>query len=127
MRDDPNSAALLTIVADTLHTEVIPHLSGPPAYQARLAASVVAIVLRGLERGAADDLLEAERLRALLSRDGSLRDLNVDLAARLRDGRLSIDDPAVAAHLWETAMAKLAVDQPGYSRYTAIANSALTY
>ena len=125
MRDRPDAAALLAIVADVLRDQVIPHLDGAAAYQARIAASLVAIVRRGEERGVADDEAELTRLRALLAReDGDLHALNVDLAARLRDGSIALEDAPVAEHLWATTLAKLAVDQPGFARYRALTGTA---
>ncbi len=118
MRDQPDPAALLAIVAETLHADVIPNLTGPAAYQARIAASLVAMVARELQQGPADDAAETLRLKALLeASDGNLAELNSELAARLRDGRLAIDSPGVAQHLWATTLAKLAVDQPAFARY----------
>ncbi|MGJ3626936.1 hypothetical protein AB5I41_08600 [Sphingomonas sp. MMS24-JH45] len=39
---------------------MIPHLSGPAAYPARLAASLVAMVARSLDRGTGDAQAEVE-------------------------------------------------------------------
>lgn len=118
MRDRPDPFALLSIVADTLHADVIPNLTGAAAYQARIAASLVAMVAREIRQGPGDDAAEIARLRALLGRgEGELADLNADFAARLRDGRLMMESPDVAAHLWATTHSKLAVDQPAFPRY----------
>ena len=65
----------------------------------------------------ASDAAELDRLVALLGRTGSLAELNAELAARLSDGRMSLETPDLKAHLWATSMAKLAVDQPGYASY----------
>jgi hypothetical protein len=117
MRDQPGPVALLKIVGETLQNDVIPNLAGPSAYQARIAASLVAIITRELQRGATDDAAESARLRALGVQGDDLTALNADLAERLRDGRLSLESADVAAHLWETTLAKMAVDQPGFARY----------
>jgi hypothetical protein len=128
MQDRPTDAELLGIVADTLRTAVIPELTGPAAYKARIAASLVAMVARALVRGHGAEREEAERLRALLDRDGGdLASLNRELAARIRDGGVAEDDPLLLIHLWRTTLDKLAIDQPTYPRYTTVANGAQAY
>lgn len=128
MQDRPTDAELLEIVADTLRTVVIPELTGPAAYQARIAASLVAMVARALGRGPDAAYGEIERLRDLLDReDGDLASLNRELAQHIRDGGLSIDDPRLVAHLWCTTLDKLAIDQPTYPRYTTVANGVQAY
>lgn len=123
MRDEPGPIALLNIVAETLHADVIPSLTGAPAYQARIAASLVAIVLRELQHGPAADDRETERLKVLLGvGDGELPELNRELATRLRSGQMAPDDPDVAKHLWQTVMDKLEVDQPTFARYRQLKN-----
>lgn len=118
MRDEPGPIALLKIVAETLHADVVPSLTGAPAYQARIAASLVTMVLRELQHGSAADDREAERLKALLGvSDGKLPELNRELAAHLRSGTMALEDSDVAKHLWQTVMDKLAVDQPTFARY----------
>ena len=44
---------------------------------------------------------------------------NLALAAAIADGRLGPADPALLAHLWQTTLDRLAVDQPGYASYVA--------
>lgn len=112
MEDRPDSAALLDAVEALLRDEVVPRLDGATAYHARIATSVVAVVARQLRLGPAAAAAEIGRLRALLG-DGADAAM---LADRLRDGSSSIDDPAVADHLWLTTRAKLAIDQPRYPR-----------
>ena len=58
-------------------------------------------------------------LAALLNTDGTLEDLNGELARRIASGAVDLGTPGVAEHLWAVTLAKLAVDQPGYSGYRA--------
>jgi hypothetical protein len=48
---------------------------------------------------------------------GSLVELNRALAGKIADGELDLQTPGLAAHLWQTTMDKLAVDQPNYAAY----------
>ena len=86
-------------------------------FQARVAANACDLAAREAQLAPASDAAELDRLVALLGRTGSLAELNAELAARLSDGRMSLETPDLKAHLWATSMAKLAVDQPGYASY----------
>ncbi len=115
MHDAPDPAAILDAVGDLLRDVIVPELKGPTAYQARIAAGLVRLAAR--EWRSTNATTELDDLCTLLGcGDGTLRDLNAELADRLRTGVLSIDDPVVAAHLWRTTLAKLAVDHPAYRR-----------
>ncbi|KQT35312.1 hypothetical protein ASG29_04235 [Sphingomonas sp. Leaf412] len=116
MHDPPDAAALLDIVGDLLRTAIVPELDGALAYQARIAASLVAIAAREIRAAPADDAAEVASLRAILGTDDDLRALNVDLARRLADRSLDIGSPGVADFLRRTTLAKLAVDQPRFPR-----------
>lgn len=115
MHDAPNPAAILDAVGDLLRDVIVPELKGATAYQARIAASLVRLAAR--EWRSTDAMTELDELCTLLKYGGgTLPDLNAELADRVRTGLLSIDDPVVAAHLWRTTLAKLAVDRPEYPR-----------
>jgi hypothetical protein len=117
MQDRPEPQALLAAVRDFLLNDALPQLEGRAKLHARVAANVVALVQRQLQLAPASDAAELARLRALLGRDGSLAELNAELAGRIRDGEISPDDTALLQHLWATSLEKLAVDNPGYSGY----------
>ena len=92
----------------------MPELKGHTAFHARVAANALGIVMRELEQGPAAAAREQARLTTLLGRDGTLMELNRELGARLRDGRMALDAPGLAAHLAETTRDKVAIDQPSY-------------
>jgi hypothetical protein len=48
---------------------------------------------------------------------GTLGELNRALAERIAKGEADLLTPGLADHLWQTTMAKLAVDQPNYAAY----------
>ena len=118
MRSTPDLEVLLEAATDTLRQTVIPALDGAPAYQARMVANILGIAIRELRAGAADDGAELAGLGELLGRaEGDLRSLNRELAARIRDGGMPLTTPGLLAHLEQTALAAIAVEQPKYARY----------
>jgi hypothetical protein len=81
---------------------------------------VLDIVARELRLGPAAQAAEQARLRALLGADGTLAELNQRLCEAIASGRFDAGTPGLAGHLWAVTLAKLAVDQPGYSSYRQI-------
>jgi Domain of unknown function (DUF6285) len=104
MMDQPSSLELVTAVREFIEKHAMPELQGRTAFHARVAANALAIVMRELEQGPKANTEEAERLKKLLGRGGTL------------DG-LAVDDPALATHLTQTTLAKVAIDQPNYSGF----------
>ena len=117
MQDRPDVQELLDAVRDFLVQDAVPQLEGRARLHARVAANVIGLVQRELALAPTSNSAERVRLRALLGRDGSLAELNTELARRIRGGDLVWTDAALREHLWATALEKLAVDNPGYSGY----------
>jgi hypothetical protein len=117
MQDEPTPIELTTSVADFLRNDIAPLISGHQAFKLRVAINILDLVTRQLTREEASDAREAERLRALLGRDGSVTELNRVLAERIAKGEVDLATPGLADHLWATTMDKLAVDQPNYASY----------
>ena len=127
MQDLPTPEQLLAAVARFLRDDAGPalarHGDNALAYQARVAANMVDTVARQTVLGPAADATECRRLQALLGLPadhpdaGDLVSLNRRLASSLADGALDSAHPGLAAHLWATTLAKLAVDQPGYDTF----------
>jgi Domain of unknown function (DUF6285) len=117
VNDRPSAAQLVGAVRDFLERVAQPELRGHSAFCARVAANALAIVERELALGAGHDAAERQRLRALLGGDGPLEEQNRELCLRIRSGRTTLATPGLREHLRETTLAKLAVDQPGYSAY----------
>ena len=117
MHDKPSAAQLVAAVRDFLEKVAQPELRGHSAFHARVAANALAIVERELALGSEQDAAERERLRALLGRDGELEAQNRELCRAIRAGEITLDAPGLLDHLRATTLAKLAVDQPGYSGY----------
>jgi uncharacterized protein DUF6285 len=114
MQDEPTPVELTKAVADFLRNEITPAISGHNAFKLRVAVNVLDLVARQLTLAEGSDDAEAARLKTLLDIDGALIDLNRALAAK---GEVDLATPGLAEHLWQTTMAKLAVDQPNYGSY----------
>jgi predicted NBD/HSP70 family sugar kinase len=125
VNDRPTSVELLRVVERFLQKDVVPALSGPQRYHARVAANVVAIVAREIETEEAQLRGEWERLGRLLNLDEERPDareaLRADVGARsealvqrIRAGDADAgrwrDD--VLAHLRRTVADKLDVARP---------------
>jgi VIT1/CCC1 family predicted Fe2+/Mn2+ transporter len=115
--DPPRLLELVDAVREFLERQALPKLEGRTAFHARVAVNALAIIERQLRLGPDAERAELERLRALLGQDGNLDELNRALCARIRDGVVGMATPGLRAHLRETTLAKLAVDQPKYSGY----------
>ena len=119
MQDQPTPDEILTAVATFLKTVTGPHLAPHTAFQIRVAANAIEMAQRDIALSPGENAAEHARLTALLGHDGSLFDLNTELARRIETGEVDLATPGVAEHLWATTLAKLAVDQPNYSGYRA--------
>jgi Domain of unknown function (DUF6285) len=117
MQGKPTAAELVRAVRDFLETQAMPALDGRKAFHARVAVNALAIVERELESGRVACAAEHARLQALLGRDGSLAELNRELCRRIRAGEIDPGAAGVRAHLWETTLATVAIDQPKYATY----------
>jgi hypothetical protein len=117
MQDEPTPTELTKAVADFLRTDIAPMISGHNAFKLRVAINALELVVRQLTLEEGSSAAEAERLAKLLGIDGSLFEQNRALAERIAKGELDLATPGLSEHLWQTTVAKLAVDQPNYASY----------
>lgn len=117
MQDDPSPIEILKLVAAYLRETAVPLLPKNESFHARVTANAVDMVRRQLELQTLGEQAEKQRLIAMLGHDGSLSALNEELCEAIRAGTADVSSPVLRQHLWSTTMAKLAVDQPGYSAY----------
>ena len=114
-QDRPTAAELLAAIADFLREEALPALDKAEprlGFQMRVAANSLAILEREARLGPAADLREHERLAKLLGRDGTLDELNRELARQIRTGQRDERDAALMAHLEATIADKIAIANP---------------
>ena len=117
MQDEPTPEELIKAVADFLRDELTPEISGHKAFKLRVSINALDLATRQLALQEGSDAAELARLSKLLGMDGSLGELSRVLADRIAKGELDLRTPGLAEHLWQTTMAKLAVDQPNYASY----------
>src|SRR6187397_2610913 len=114
-QDRPTASELLTAIADFLREEATPALdrSDPRlAFQMRVAVNSLAILEREGRLGPQADSREHDRLKKLLGRDGTLAELNRELARQLRAGERDASDSELMAHLDATTADKIAIANP---------------
>jgi len=108
----PKAAVLLEAAVKYLETELMPTLAGYHRFQTRVTVNVLNTLRRELElRGAQADA-ERSRLIAMLGHDGDVEALSIELAERIRAGAISIDDPALRAHVRQSLADALAINNP---------------
>ncbi|MDB5652568.1 MAG: hypothetical protein JWQ94_181 [Tardiphaga sp.] len=117
MQDEPTPAELTRAVAEFLRADVAPQISGHAAFKLRVAINALDLVTRQLSLQGDNDAAELHGLTTLLGVHGTLAGLNADLADRIKQGDVDLQTPGVKDHLWQTTLAKLAVDQPNYAAY----------
>lgn len=114
-QDRPTASELLAAIADFLREEVTPALDRVDprlGFQTRVAVNSLAILEREARLGPAADAREHERLTRLLRRDGTLAELNRELARQLRAGECDERDAQLMAHLDATTADKIAIANP---------------
>jgi Domain of unknown function (DUF6285) len=117
MQDEPTPIELTKAAADFLRNEITPMISGHNAFKLRVAINILDLVTRQMTLEGESDAAEAARLARLLGTEGSLIDLNRALADSIASGEVDLTTPGLREHLWQTTLAKLAVDQPSYASY----------
>ena len=114
-QDRPTASELLSAIADFLREEATPVLDKAEprlGFQMRVAVNSLAILEREARLGPAADAAELARLVKLLGHDGTLEDLNRELARQLRAGTRDEGDSALMAHLDATIADKIAIANP---------------
>jgi hypothetical protein len=117
MNDRPSARELIDAVRVYLEGELLPSLTDArQRYQALIAANVLAVAGRELDR---DEAMQAEErgwLEALLGESGDVRALTGRLCEQIRQG--AFDDPRrfaeAAAVVRKTVVRKLEVANPRY-------------
>ncbi len=124
MQDRPTILELLDAVRGFIEKDAVDGLEGTAKFHARVAANVLAIVMRELELEAAQLAAEWQRLDQLLGVDpapaapsalrDALRARTEALCARIRAGEADAGEfrAAVLAHVRATVREKLAIANP---------------
>ena len=118
--DRPTADEMLEAVEEFLRDKVMPAVSGHLNFHARVAANVIASVRREIAQSPGIEGDQRERLMQLLGHDGDWEALNRELCEDIRNGKTSLDDPALLEHLRQVAVENLGVDNPKYSAYARL-------
>ncbi len=116
----PTMEELTIAVREFLEEKVQPEISDSQRFHMRVAINVLKIIERELASGDALNSAERKRLMSLLGEQGDLTELDKKLAEKISDGSIDIENDELFTHLWETTVAKLAIDNPNYSTYKKI-------
>jgi hypothetical protein len=117
-QDRPTAAELVRAVREFLEADVMTATEGRVQFHTRVAVNALGMIERELTDG--PGFVAAERLRAAAllghaeSDEADARDLEVELAAAIRDGSLDDRLDAVRDHVRATVREKLLVANPGY-------------
>ena len=111
-RSLPDAATLLNAAAKYLEDELLPTLADYHRFQTRVTINVLNLVRRELDLCEAQAASEHKRLAAILGYDATIEELNTDLAKRIRDGKLALDDPALRSHIRQSLADALAINNP---------------
>ena len=115
MQDRPTASELIEAVREFLERDVMPAVSGRVSFHTRVALNVLGMVERELQVGAQQDADQRARLVALLHQDGSTRELEVKLAAAIRNDTLTAaQHDAAVVHIRASVKEKLEVANPKY-------------
>lgn len=107
---------LIGLTARYLKDELRPDLKGRHAFLALVAANLLESLARDVSNGAAAEHRAAERLGDLLGLTPD-QSSEADLCRLIAQGVLDEQSPALMAHLQETVLDRLAIDQPTYEAY----------
>src|SRR5450755_3452376 len=145
MHDRPTAAELVDAVTEFLERDLQPSIDGRLAFHTRVAVNALRIVRREMELGPELDAVRRSGLHELLGGTGAgatgvpssetrgeahadatmdpapgatTRELEVDLARRVRDGSLDTRRPELVAYLRATLRLQLDIVHPGYVRDT---------
>jgi hypothetical protein len=108
----PETTVLLDAAIDYLERELLPALAGYHRFQCRVTVNVLAQVRRELVLAPGQADAERARLVSLLGHPGERDELSRELAARIRAGEGSLDDPALLAHLRRSLLETLRINNP---------------
>ena len=113
----PSATELMDAIREHLDQELRPKLSGKEAYDIRVASNLLTILQRELELGPGAVARAQSRLTDLLHLQAGLDELNTALSDRIRERELDPGNEDLLAHLRQTALDKLSIDNPRYSAY----------
>ena len=122
--ETPSAEAIIASISELLTDEVMPQLSrSDTRYKLLVARNALGIVSRELALGKATAEDELQQLNALAGCNSlTLRAAREALCEQLRRGDADEELSAMAKNLLPSTLARLAIDNPGYSTLTAFSH-----
>jgi hypothetical protein len=119
MTHQPTKQSLIEATRKFLEQELKPALTDTALqYKLRIAMNVLAIVERELAQEHVAEQEQSAGLRHLLDSDSvSTQDMTTQLCQRIQQGKFDSAEDALLEHLEQTALNRLAIDNPRYSTY----------
>jgi len=108
----PNAKVILQAAVKYLEEELLPTLTGYHRFKTRVTINALNTIRREMELRGAQAAAERERLVALLGHEGDVEELSRELAQRIRDGAIALDDPALRTHIRQSLADALAINNP---------------
>ena len=108
----PDAAILLKAAINYLEEDLMPTLEGYHRFKTRVTVNVLSTICRELELRGAQAESERTRLAEILGHDGDVEALSGELAERIRDRAIALDDPALRAHVRQSLADALAINNP---------------
>ena len=106
----PDAPTLLAAAIKYLEDELMPELAGYHRFKCRVTANVLHTIRRELALRDEYASQERVRLQGLLGHEAE--DLTAELAAQIRGGKISTEDPALREHVRESLRETLAINNP---------------
>jgi hypothetical protein len=108
----PNTTTLLQAAVKYLEEELLPTLNGYHRFKTRVTANAINVVRRELELRGAQAAAERDRLVGLLGHDGEVEELSRELAQKIRQGAVELNDPKLRAHIRQSLRDALSINNP---------------
>ncbi len=116
----PSVIELVQTLSQFMQQQLAPQLTGAVAYNTRIALNVLAMIERELTLGESLEQAEIQRLSQLLGETGDKLELNKQLIGKIQKEELDYSSQALMDHLYQTALGKLAIDNPRYASYQKV-------
>ena len=108
----PPTGDLLDVVREFMERDLLPLLSAELWFQCKVAINILGVVVRELQMSPGVEAAERERLAAILGKPGSVDDLNRELCALIRQGKIGAESPALVQHLRAITTDALKINNP---------------
>ena len=118
----PAPAAILDAVTRFLRDELLPTIDGREAFQLRVSINAIDLVAREIAHGAHAHAITADGIASLLGERVENATPQA-LCEAIEQDDPGLDPDALLEHLRRATIARLAIDQPGYSAFRAAAEA----